>query len=90
MDENQNVEFEWFTDVSEKLTGVFLKDSHDLSEAQELGFLVAQAVRDVPVLLRLLEGAEGHSDDEIMDAVHAVLSNRSALNEAARVLSLEG
>jgi len=88
--EDQNTEFAWFQGVQDKLTNAFLKDGHSDSEAQELGFLVAQAVRDVPALLRLLEKVESHSSDEILDVVHAVISNRSALNDAARKLALEG
>ena len=89
MDENQKTESDWFEGVREKLTGAFLKDGHTPSESQELGFLMAQGVRDVPSLLRLLEEPDRHSNDEIMDAVHDVLSNRSALIEVARMLSLE-
>ena len=88
MNENQNMEFEWFKGVQDKLMDAFLKEGYDHSEAQELGFLMAQAVRNVPALLRLLEEAGSHSNDEILEAIHAVLSNRSALNEAARKLSL--
>jgi hypothetical protein len=89
MNENQNAEFAWFKRVQGKLRDAFLKEGYDNFEAQELGFLVAQAVRDVPALLHLLEEAGSHSNDEILDAVHAVLSNRFAMNEAARKLSLE-
>ena len=88
--EDQNTEFAWFQAAQDKLADAFFKDGHSVIEAQELGFLVAQAVRDVPALLRLLEGVESHSNDEMLDAVHAVLANRFALNEAARKLSLEG
>jgi hypothetical protein len=89
MDESQKAEFEWFKGVQDKLTDAFLKDGHTPSESQELGFFMAQGVRDVPVLLRLLEESDRHSTDEIMDAVHAVLSNRSALIEVARLLGIE-
>lgn len=88
--ENQDTEFAWFESVQGKLTAAFLKEGYSLTEARELGFFVAQAVRNVPALLRLLEEAEGHTNDEIVDAIHAVLSSRSALHEAARILSLEG
>jgi hypothetical protein len=89
MNENQKIEFAWFKGIQDKLMDAFLKEGYDHPEAQELGFLVAQAVRDVPALLRLLEEDGSHSNDEILAAVHAVLSNRSALNEAAQKLSLE-
>ena len=89
MNEDQKTEFEWFKGVQDKLADAFLKDRYTSSESQELGFLMAQCVRDVPVLLRLLEESDRHSHDEIMDAVHAVLSNRSALIEVARMLGIE-
>ncbi len=72
MVENQNTEFAWFEDVQDKLTDAFLKEGYTSSESQELGFLVAQGVRDVPALLLLLEEADSHSSDEILDAVHDV------------------
>ena len=89
MDENPKTEFDWFEGVQNKLTDAFLKDGRTPSESRELGFLMAQGVRDVPSLLRLLEEPDRHSNDEVMDAVHDVLSNRSALIEVARMLSLE-
>ena len=89
MGENQKTEFEWFKGVQDKLTDAFLKDGHSPSESQELGFLMAQGVRDIPALLRLLEEPDRHSNDEIMAAVHALLSNRSALLEVARMLGIE-
>ena len=89
MDGNESAEFAWFQSVQDKLRDAFLKEGYDHTEAQELGFLIAQAVRDVPPLLRLLGEAEKDSHDEILDAVHMILANRSALYEAARILSLE-
>jgi hypothetical protein len=89
MDENQETEFEWFKGVQDKLTDTFLRDGHSPSESQELGFLMAQAVRDVPALLRVLEEPDRHSNDEIMDAIYDVLSNRYSLIEVARMLGIE-
>jgi hypothetical protein len=89
MNENQEAEFEWFKGVQDRLADAFLKDGHSPAESQELGFLMAQGMRDVPALLRLLEEPDKHSNDEIMDAVHDVLSNRSALIEVARMLGIE-
>jgi hypothetical protein len=88
MNDNQKTEFEWFKRVQDKLTDAFLKDGHSPSESQELGFLMAQGVRDVPALLRLLEEPDRHSNNEIMDAVHDVLSNRTALIDVARMLGI--
>jgi len=92
MNENQKTEFEWFKGVQDKLADAFLKNGHTPSESQELGFLMAQGVRDVPALLRLLGESDRHSNDEIdeiMNAVHDVLSNRSSLIEVARMLGIE-
>ncbi len=89
MNEKQETEFEWFKGVQDKLVDAFLKDGHPPSESQELGFLLAQGMRNVPALLRLLEEPNRHSNDEIMDAVHAVLANRFSLIEVARKLGIE-
>ena len=89
MSEKQKTEFEWFNGVRDKLIDAFLKDSYPASESQELGFHMAQGIRDVPALLRLLGEPDRYSNDEIMDAVHDVLSNRSALLEVARMLGIE-
>ena len=89
MSENQNTEFEWFDRVQSKLADAFLKDGYSPSESSELGFLMAQGVRDVPALLHLLEETDKHTNDEILDAVHMVLSNRSSLIEVARILGIE-
>ena len=89
MNENQKTEFERLDRVQSKLADVFLKDGYTPSESQELGFLMAQGMRDVPALLCLLEEPDRHSNDEILDAVHMVLSNRSSLIEVARILGIE-
>jgi hypothetical protein len=89
MNENQKTEFEWFDSVQSKLADAFLKEGFTPSESQELGFLMAQGIRDVPALLSLLEEPERHSNNEILDAVHLVLSNRASLIEVARMLRIE-
>lgn len=85
----QNEEFNWFESVQDKLADAFLKEGYDTGKAHELGFLVAQSIRDVPSLLRLLDEYPRHLPDEILDAVHMVLANRSALNDAAGILFSE-
>jgi hypothetical protein len=82
----QAEDFAWFKKAQDKLSDAFLKEGYDITKAQELGFLMAQAIRDVPSLLRLLDQEDSDASDEILDAVHMVLSNHSALNEAARML----
>jgi hypothetical protein len=89
MNENQKTEFEWVNGVQDKLADAFLRDGYTPSESQELGFLMAQGIRDVPALLCLLEESDRHSNGEIMDAIHEVLSNRSSLVEVARTLGIE-
>ena len=86
MNEEEKREFEQFKIVAEKLTRAFV-EGYNHAHAQELGFYVAQAIRDVPVLLRLLDDYESHSNDEILDAIHAVVSNHSSLTEANRLLT---
>jgi glycerol-3-phosphate dehydrogenase len=86
MTEDQAAEFAWFESLQNKLIKVFLKEDYSQQQAEELGFFVAQGIRDVPPLLRLLDEIEQHSTDEIMDAIYDVLSNRSALKEASDIL----
>ena len=88
--ESAAAEFEWFEALQAKLTTVFLADGYSRPKAEEAGFLFAQAIRDVPPLLRLLDDADRHTPDEIMDAVHDVLANRQALREAAVILLPRG
>jgi hypothetical protein len=86
MNQDEKREFERFTIVAEKLTRAFV-EGYKHRHAQELGFLVAQAIRDVPALLRMLDDYESHSNDEILDAIHAVVSNHFSLTEANRLLT---
>lgn len=86
MDDNQQSEFQWFETLQAKLVQTFLADGYNRQEAEELGFLLAQALRNVPHLLNLLDEVEQHSTDEMIDAVHAVLANRFALEEACKIL----
>jgi uncharacterized protein YecA (UPF0149 family) len=85
-DDNQQSEFQWFETLQARLVQTFLADGYNRQRSEELGFLLAQAVRNVPPLLSLLEEAEQHSTDEMMDAVHAVLANRHALEQANKIL----
>jgi hypothetical protein len=85
MDDRQS-EFQWFETLQARLVQTFLADGYNRQQSQELGFLLAQAMRNVPPLLSLLEEAEQHSTGEMMDAVHAVLANRHALEEANKIL----
>ena len=82
MNQDQQQEFENFEIVREKLIRAFV----DHPDAQKLGFYVAQAIRDVPTLLGLLNDSENHSNEEILDAIHAVVANHFALSEANRLL----
>ena len=85
MSEDEKREFEEFNVVQEKLTRAFT-DGYNHPQAEQLGFCVAQAVRNVPNLLRMLNDYEKHSTDEILDAVHDVVSNHFSLSEANRLL----
>ena len=82
----ETAEFDGFEGLQSKLVTVFLTDGYPRREAEAAGFLFAQAIRDVPPLLHLLDEAERHTPDKIMDAVHMVLANRHALREAADIL----
>ncbi len=86
MTEEEKREFEWFEIIQEKLIRTFV-EGYNHPDAQELGFYVAQAIRNVPDLLRLLDDYENHSTDEILDAIHAVVCNHFSLNEANRILT---
>ena len=89
MNEEQQAEFARFEGIENKLIEVFKEDGYDFLQAQELGFFVAQAMRNVPPLLRLLDGVEQHSTDEIMDAVHGFLCNHYAFEQAHRIIMRE-
>jgi hypothetical protein len=82
---DRDLEFEKFQNIQEKLKAVFAKEYVHV-DAEQLAFLVAQSIRDVPKLLRLLEDSENHSNDKILDAVHDVVANHLALTEANRML----
>lgn len=81
--EGESIEFE---EIREKLSQAFI-EGYNHPQAQDLGFYVAQAVRDVPQLLRILAEYEQHSNQEILDAIHAVVANHLALSEANRILT---
>ena len=86
MDENENLEFQWFERIQKALIKAFERDGYEHLEAQELGFFIAQGIRDVPPLLRLLDEADKHQNCEIIDAVYMVLTNHGALYETAKIL----
>ena len=86
MNEEQKREFEQFEIIKDKLVRAFAEGYKHPSSA-ELGFYVAHAIRDVPALLRMLDEYETHSNDEILDAIHAVVSNHFSLSEANRILT---
>ena len=86
MKDGEKGEFEHFNLLAEKLTRAFV-EGYNHPDAQELGFYVAQAIRDVPELLRLLDDYESHSNNEILDAIHAVVSNHFSLVQANRLLT---
>ena len=86
MNDEEKREFEHFNLLAEKLTRAFV-EGYNHPDAQELGFYVAQAIRDVPELLRLLDDYESHSNNEILDAIHAVVSNHFSLVQANRLLT---
>ena len=50
MNDEEKREFEHFNLLAEKLTRAFV-EGYNHPDAQELGFYVAQAMRDVPELL---------------------------------------
>jgi hypothetical protein len=86
MNDTEKREFERFNQIAEKLTRAF-EEGYNHPQSQELGFYVAQAIRDVPELFRMLDDFEAHSNDEILDAIHAVVSNHFSLSEANRLLT---
>ena len=85
MDEAEKSEFEQFEVVQDKLVRA-LAQGYSHLDAQNVGFYVAQAIRDVPMLLGLLDDFDNHSNDEILNAIHAVVANHFALSEANRLL----
>jgi hypothetical protein len=87
MDTESLAEFKKFEEVQNKLIKVLLEDGYIQKESEEIGFFIAQGIRDVPTLLGLLDEVEAHSTDEIMNAIYNVLLNRSALEEAYKLLS---
>jgi hypothetical protein len=88
MDEENKAEFKWFEEIQDKLCKACLAAGFDQQTAEQFGFCVAQGIRDVPALLRLLNESDQHSTDEIMHAVHMVLANRASLSEAAQLVGL--
>ena len=86
MNEEEKCELEQFGLLQAKLTRAFV-EGYNHPDAQELGFYVAQAIRDVPKLLALLEEYEKHSTDEILDTIHAVVSNHFSVTETNRLLT---
>lgn len=86
MKQDADDEFNEFEEIREKLSRAFA-EGYNHVEAQDLGFYVAQAVRDVPPLLRMLEQYDQHSNDEILEAVHDFVANHFALSEANRLLT---
>ncbi len=85
-EEKQKTEFIWFEELQNNLVTVFKSEGFDQVEAEELGFCVAQGVRNVPSLLKMLSKLEQYTSDEVMDAVHDVLANIHALQEANDLL----
>ena len=83
MNQDQQKEFEQFETLQAKLVRAFFEHP----DAQDLGFLVAQALRDVPTLFKLLDDYENQSNEDVLDAIHAVVSNHFALSEANRILT---
>jgi hypothetical protein len=86
---NESEEKQWFLNLQKQIENVLLKDGYSQKQSEELSFFVAQAVRDVPRLLTLLEKPEDSSTEEIMDAIHLFLSNQFAFQEANKILMRE-
>lgn len=87
MNQQDSIEFKWLAEIQNRLLEVLLADGYSQKEAEEISFFVSQGIRDVPPLLHLLSDGEIHSSEEIMEAIYDVLVNRSALEEAYKLLS---
>lgn len=85
-EETQQAELKWFEELQNKLAAVFENDGYKLTEAQELSFCVAQGVRNVPPLLKMVDRFEQYTTDEVMQAVWGVLTNIYALQQANDLL----
>jgi hypothetical protein len=85
-DEKTEEELKWFDCLSGRIVEVLRKDNYSQQQAEELGFFIAQTIRDVPRLLALLEKSENHSVDEVMDSIHDFLSNQFAFQQAHKLL----
>jgi hypothetical protein len=77
---------DFFIKAQDSLKKVFVDDGYSVEKSQELSFLIVQGIRDVPVLIELLENIENHQTVEILDAVFDVLVNRRALDKAYNIL----
>ncbi len=85
--EDTSLEFDMFEDVRRKLVEVFERAGYTELDAEKVALYIVQGIRDVPKLIAMLGEADSHTQEEISEAINAVLLNASAMEKARAFLS---
>ena len=86
MAEDTSMEFDMFEDIRRKLIQTFLRQGHELIEAERIALYVVQGIRGVPRLLMSLTESGPEADAKTLETLFAVLDNAPALHKARNIL----
>src|SRR3712207_9471426 len=84
--EDTSLEFDTFENIRRKLIEVFVCEGYARIDAERIALYVAQDVRDVHKLLKVLAHADSHTQAEIIEAVRTVVDDSVVLDKAKGVL----
>lgn len=87
MIEDNSLEFDMFEDVRLNLTGMLIRNGHERIEAERIALYIVQGIRDVPKLLSALShGDDAEADAQVVEVLHGVLDNATALVKAKSIM----
>lgn len=86
MIDDTSLEFDMFEDARQRLVAVLVSHGRDRIEAEKIALYVIQGLRDMPKLITMLSERRTYSTTKIIDALHVVLNNASALEKARALL----
>ena len=86
MIEDTSLEFDMFEDMRRKLVEVLVTEGYERLEAEKIALYVIQGVREVPKLLSALAEIRLRARADVLETLHNVLENATALGKARAML----
>ncbi|HEV2911997.1 MAG TPA: hypothetical protein VGX92_01660 [Pyrinomonadaceae bacterium] len=81
-----SLEFDMFEDMRRKMVELLVTEGYERLEAEKIALYVIQGVREVPKLLSGLAEIRLHARTEVLETLHTVLENATALGKARAML----